>query len=86
METGNPSSQKQNQYTIVKLARIILIVIISIAAYLFSDLNLGLVSFAFLIFAIFWFILYEFEILHIFSKYYNIYRKLLNHLNYLDWF
>lgn len=65
METGNPSSQKQNQYTIVNLARIILIVIISIAAYLFSDLNLGLVSFAFLIFAIFWFILYEFEILNL---------------------
>lgn len=65
METGNPSSKRQNQYTIVNLARIILIVIISIAAYLFSDLNLGLVSFAFFLFAIIWFILYEFEIFNL---------------------
>ena len=64
METGK-LSKKQNQYTFVNLARIILIIIISIAAYLFSDLRLGLVSLAFLLFALLWFFLYEFEIINI---------------------
>ncbi len=70
METGK-LSKKQNQYTFVNLARIILIIIISIAAYFFSDLQLGLVSLGFLLFALLWFFLYEYEIINV-----TIYPKL----------
>lgn len=53
--------KKTNPYTITNLARIILIFIINIVAYFFSDSRVGIASICFLVFAIAWFFIYEYK-------------------------
>ncbi len=53
--------RKPNPYTITNLSRIILISIISIVTYFFSDSRVGVASICFLIFAIAWFYIYEYK-------------------------